>query len=65
MLGLLKEETREFAEGSDMGHGSKRRAKDNTTVFGQCIWRDKVPIYKTGKTVLEAGLQWQPEFGFG
>lgn len=45
-----------------MGYGSKREAKDNSKVFGLNIWKDKVPIYEIQKTVVGAGLQWDPEF---
>lgn len=48
-----------------MGNGSKRGTKDNSKAFDLNIWKDKVPIYETGETVVGAALQWELDFGFG
>lgn len=62
---ILKEKIIGFAEGSDMGNGSKRGTKDNSKAFDLNIWKDKVPIYETGETVVGAALQSELDFGFG
>lgn len=48
-----------------MGYGSKRRVKDNSKVFGLDGWKAQIFCYGIGKAVVEADLQWKPEFSFG
>lgn len=54
-----------FAERSDMKNGSKKKAEDNSKPFGLNIWKGRDPIHEIGEIVIGAGLQWEPEFGYG
>lgn len=42
-----------------------REAKDNSKFSSLNIWKDQVLTYEIEKTVVGAGLQWEPKFGFG
>lgn len=44
---------------------ARKQSRTNLKIFGLDYWKAQVHLYGIGKAVVEADLQWEPEFGFG